>query len=197
MLVVIVLTLALILTSLHPGGDYILWQWKAVVIACGIPTCLKIAKKTSVVFALACFYTVWMMADVVFPLINDFTPAGENYRMVIALYCANGFIAAISVLFAALALPENILTRGLPPALAIYGVVNSIYVIAGAIFGFGKFALGVGISGFLDYSGLNGVLIAACTVCLLDYLKTHAKATDDENTSPFRAWFKPNCDSLK
>lgn len=39
-------------------------------------------------------------------------------------------------------------------------VANSIYVIVGAIGGWGRLSQGVGVSGFLDYSGMNACLVA-------------------------------------
>ncbi len=138
------------------------------MIACSIPICYWLYKKTSVLFSLTALFVYFRMSQAVFPVFNDFTIGDPDYRLKISAVSAMSFIALSSLVLAALNIREKSL-RAILSAVPVYGVINSLYVIAGWYWGFGKFVQGVGISGFLDYSGMNGVLIALCAIPLLSY----------------------------
>lgn len=167
----IVFTILFLLFSLHPGGDYIHWQWAACISVTSIPICSWIRKRTSTAFSLLCAYCIVRSSFTVFPLINVFNKGGDVYRLNVSMASAVGFISA-AVLMACFLLSKRSWYKQMIPAIAAYGVINSVYVIAGYCFGFGKFPMGVGYSGFLDYSGMNGGLIAICTIALFQYFKS-------------------------
>jgi len=150
-------TFLLTLISSHKPHNYMLFQWWVLLALCLIFLSYKLKEKYGFWIASAIGYTLFQCcAFTLFDYYHDAPPQIHDVLLVTNLY---GMVSFLIPILAVVALKDchviNILK-----ALPLYGLLNSIYVIYGSITGATKFANGVGYSGFLDYAGMNGVLIA-------------------------------------
>jgi len=140
--------------SLHWNGDYVLLQWfLGLSVAFGFLS-LKIWEKLHWLPAVSFFY---FAENALYS--GFYRYQADHYGQ----YLSNSSLVCLVCVCALIAFglsADDWTKKAVLALLPIYGLLNSIYVIVGAITGHGLLIEGVGFSGFENYSGMNGVSIA-------------------------------------
>lgn len=150
--------LPLLLSSLHYKQDYIFLNWFIGLALCLIPITLCIAKTLS--WPIALFFN-YFTTYVVYQTLCSFNILSQlplPNRIPLFLAAAVSYVCFVAICLGLMLLSDDFL-KNLPKALPFYTLINSLYVIINWSMG-SKFTNSMGFSGFLDYSGMNGVLIA-------------------------------------
>ncbi len=165
--------LFLVASSLHLGDDYSFFQWFVGTLLCLIPIHLWVKNKTSKLFA-TCF--TLFSAYVIYVTLSSFSvyaTLSQARRVGFSLTASMNYLCVAVPVFAMLTVDRRALL-GVVDVLPLMALANSIYVIITAILGI-KFTNSMGYSGFMDYSGMNGVLIAICTIPSISVLFINKK----------------------
>lgn len=167
------IVILLVLSSLHLPGEYLKTQWFLGSLGLGILFCRGLSRYVGILPRITLFYFIARIAWVTCYVDNQFSTYDELVRMQI-YFCAShfGFLLGLIVPLMFL-IPLGFRRQyqnNIGEAIGYFGVLNSMYVIAGWVWGVGILPNGIGYSGFLNYAGLNGALIA-CTVPYQRYLK--------------------------
>lgn len=158
----ILILIALILSALHYNTDYIFFSWWLGVSICFIPLFFYYKEKTSNLFA-TCL--CGMGAYCTYVVLSTFSVYGTlppGARLGYSLAAAMNFMCVFVPITALIAMPKRYLSAVID-AIPLMCLINSIYVIVNWVFDI-RFTNSMGHSGFLDYSGMNGVYIAVCLV---------------------------------
>lgn len=151
----------LLLSSTHIPNDYMFWQWFIGLTILSFPICILVQKKTSILFSVLFSYNcVWTLACVFIQC--SFIP---KFKTEIVIFSAMQHIQVLIVIISLLLVSHARLLK-IKNALPFYGVINSVYVIGNYLFQ-NRLTNSMGYQGFLDYSGMNAVLIAICLVTTL------------------------------
>lgn len=149
--------LALLLSSIHYKTDYFFLQWLIGFTVSCLPIFFYIKKEISLPIALLFYYLSFYLFFECFSDLSLYAHSKLNTSLSLSM-CVN----YLSILFPAAAilfLPKEKL-RSPIQFLPVYAIINSLYVITGYLFKFGRWAPGHGYSGFIDYASANGSLIA-------------------------------------
>lgn len=117
--------------------------------------------RTSVLCGLLFLYqSVWAAYSVFSP--NSFAP---EHKLSLTVFGAMTHLSVFIILIPLLLLRKRTLVS-IKDALPWYGAINSVYVIGNFAF-HNRLTHSMGYQGFLDYSGMNSVLIAFCLTVTL------------------------------
>lgn len=164
--------LVLLACSIHKNGSYLLLQWCVGLGLGALFIGYRIFQFVGLLPALAFTYT----------LLNGIYMFGYEFNMYATTSVPahaqmslrfNALYSTLSVLCVGLIV--TLLTskerRAILHAVPIFTLANSLYVIIGAVFGFGMLPNGTGYSGLINYAGLNGCLIAIGIPSFFRYLR--------------------------
>ena len=151
----------LLLSSLHEPENYMLFQWMIGLILSSAVISLVLCRYLSVLCATLFLYQSTWAVIAMMSRTKGYLGAPGPSRTLLCLMAAISHVSIFTTLFSLLFVKFRHLTK-MVHALSYFGGVNSLYVIIGCVFGFGRFQAGVGYSGLLDYAGMNGCLIALC-----------------------------------
>lgn len=144
-----------------------LWGWGVGLWLCAVYAAFVIAMKSSYWVSIAYMYAVSSGLNLVFNPSNPYY--SDPFYYIPICYSSLIAILCLTVLsFVTLSLKKEaliVIIHGIP----LFSVLNAVYVILGAIFGFGRLPESSGYSGFLNYSGMNAVLIACGLPFLLKW----------------------------
>lgn len=150
----------LFLSSLHTSTDYMRVQWFIGLALMIIGISYSIYRRYGIPWALATGYfflnSLYLFA---YPE-NRFNKSGTEVRALIAHYAEMQVICGFLALMFFLSLKERTF-YGFKSAFALSGIANSVYVVIGCLFGFGRLSSNPGYSGIIDYAGLNGAFIVS------------------------------------
>lgn len=147
----------LVLSSLHIGSDYILAQWWIGITLCFLVIALVNLRKYGWLANLCFLYSVMNCLYTLFFDRYAYAPALVPEAIRIATLYALISIVSIGFLCAACTTKiDDFICKALPH----YTAINACIVIVGYLTGMGRMPEGNGYSGFLDYAGMNGCLIA-------------------------------------
>lgn len=157
---IILILLFLVASSLHLGDDYVFFQWFVGIIFCLVPIHLWVKGKTSNIFALAFTLFSAYVAYTALASFSVYATIPQARRLGFSLAALMAYISVSIPMLSMLMVDKRFLTA-VPDVIPIACLINSLYVIITAVFDI-KFTNSMGYSGFIDYSGMNGVLIAVC-----------------------------------
>lgn len=171
--------------SFHINGDYMGFQWLLGLVLAVVLMGTVIYSKTDLLPALSFVYFLIQPIVLVFYSGNKYQL--DELRSYLWLYSSVSMVCLIAM--CAFGLTMGFLDRAITEnTVPVLGVINSLYVIAGAFGGKltelcvkstnhlchltpyvinGRLPEGVGFSGFLNYAGMNGVLLCLSIPFLL------------------------------
>lgn len=149
----------LLAASVHWNDDYMMLQWFLGLLIVALAFSVWIYVKLGLLPGITAFYVIGSALWISFFVENRYMM--DLYRIDLIKDCLVSTACAIGLSFyaARMRLLEDWV-------LGLWAIINSFYVVAGYVFNFGLLPHGVGYSGFLNYAGMNGVLLA----CLFPYV---------------------------
>lgn len=159
---IILVLLFLVASSLHLGDDYVFFQWFVGILFCLAPIHLWVKGKTSNLFAWAFTLFSAYVAYTALASFSIYATIPQARRLGFSLAALMAYISVAVPMLSLLMVDKRFLTA-VPDVLPIACLINSFYVVVTAVLDI-KFVNSMGYSGFIDYSGMNGVLIAICAI---------------------------------
>lgn len=148
----------LLISSSHIGNDYIFFQWFTGLLICLAFVTPTILRETSFLITLLFIYLTGYVFYEIFASFSAY--AGLDLRSRIPLFLAASVnYVCVTALCAGMMSLSSLGLILICRALPLCALTNALYVIGNWACGV-KFTNSMGFSGFLDYSGMNGVLIA-------------------------------------